>query len=74
MRQDQRSYNELRPIKITRNFIKYAEGSCLIEMGNTKVIITATIDDKVPPFKKEVAKAGLLLSIQCFQEQPSREM
>lgn len=52
MRQDQRAYDQLRPIKITRNFIKYAEGSCLIEMGNTKVIVTATIDDKVPPFKK----------------------
>ncbi|WAM34485.1 ribonuclease PH [Caldicellulosiruptor morganii] len=52
MRPDQRAYNELRPIKITRNFIKYAEGSCLIEMGNTKVIVTATVDDKVPPFKK----------------------
>lgn len=52
MRQDQRNYNQLRPIKIIRNFIKYAEGSCLIEMGNTKVIVTATIDDKVPPFKK----------------------
>lgn len=52
MREDQRNHDELRPIKIARNFIKYAEGSCLIEVGNTKVIVTATVDDKVPPFKK----------------------
>jgi len=52
MKEDQRNHDELRPIKITRKFIKYAEGSCLIEVGNTKVSVTATGDDKVPPFKK----------------------
>jgi len=52
IRLDGRASDELRPIRITRNFIKYAEGSCLIEMGDTKVICTATIEDKVPPFLK----------------------
>lgn len=52
IRLDGRASDELRPIKITRNFIKYAEGSCLIEMGDTKVICTASIEDKVPPFLK----------------------
>lgn len=52
MRSDGRANNELRPIKITTNYIKYAEGSVLIEMGDTKVICTATIEDKVPPHKK----------------------
>lgn len=52
IRLDGRASDELRPIKITRNFIKYAEGSCLIEFGDTKVICTASVEDKVPPFLK----------------------
>jgi len=52
IRLDGRGSDELRPLKITRNFIKYAEGSCLIEMGDTKVICTASVEDKVPPFLK----------------------
>lgn len=52
IRLDGRANDQLRPIKITRNFIKYAEGSCLIEMGDTKVICTASIEEKVPPFLK----------------------
>ena len=52
IRLDGRAADELRPMKITRNFIKYAEGSCLIEMGDTKVICTASVEDKVPPFLK----------------------
>ncbi|HHV59320.1 MAG TPA: ribonuclease PH [Clostridiaceae bacterium] len=52
MRVDGRNYSELRKVKITRNYIKHAEGSVLIETGDTKVICTATVDDKVPPFKK----------------------
>lgn len=52
MRFDGRKNNELRKIKITRNYISHAEGSVLIEFGNTRVICTASVDDKVPPFKK----------------------
>ncbi len=51
---DGRAADELRPVKITRKFIKYAEGSCLIEIGDTKVICTATIDDKVPAWRKGI--------------------
>lgn len=51
-RSDGRKNDELRPVTITRRYIKYAEGSCLIEMGETKVICTATIEDKVPQFMK----------------------
>lgn len=47
---DGRKYNELRPFSVTRKYVKHAEGSVLIEMGDTKVICTATISDKVPPF------------------------
>ncbi len=53
MRVDGRRADELRPVKITRNFIKHAEGSALIEIGDTKVICTATIEEKVPPFLKD---------------------
>ena len=51
-RLDGRKEEELRSVKITKNFIKHAEGSVLIEMGDTKVICTATVEEKVPPFKK----------------------
>ncbi|MCX7885618.1 MAG: ribonuclease PH [Caloramator sp.] len=49
---DGRQSNEIRPYKITRNYIMHAEGSVLVESGNTKVICTASIEDKVPPFLK----------------------
>lgn len=51
-RVDGRENNEMRSIKITRNYLMHAEGSVLIEFGNTKVICTASIEDKVPPFLK----------------------
>lgn len=47
---DGREPNEMRPIKITKDYIPQAEGSALIEIGNTKVICTATIEHKVPYF------------------------
>ena len=51
-RSDGRKDNELRKVKVTKNYIKYAEGSCLIEIGDTKVIATATVENSVPPFLK----------------------
>ncbi|KYO68707.1 ribonuclease PH [Thermovenabulum gondwanense] len=50
VRTDGRKNNEIRPVKIVRHYNKYAEGSVLIECGDTRVICTATVDDKVPPF------------------------
>src|ERR1700682_6474981 len=52
LRVDGRRKDQLRPVKVTRNFIIHAEGSVLIEMGDTKVICTASIEEKVPPFLK----------------------
>src|SRR5690554_5258401 len=49
-RVDGRQPGQLRPVEITRNFIKHAEGSVLIAVGDTRVICTATIEEKVPPF------------------------
>lgn len=50
VRVNKRKNDEIRDVKITRNYTKYAEGSVLIEMGETKVICTASIEEKVPPF------------------------
>ena len=51
-RADGRSPLELRPVQLTTGYTKYAEGSVLIEMGATRLICTATIEDRVPPFLK----------------------
>ncbi|AKF92277.1 ribonuclease PH [Brevibacillus laterosporus] len=59
MRLDGRSSDQLRPVKITRNYIKHAEGSCLIEVGDTKVICTATLEEKVPPFMRNGGKGWI---------------
>jgi len=52
-RVDGRRKDEVRPVTITRNFIKHAEGSVLMEMGGTKVICTASVEEKVPPFLRD---------------------
>jgi len=49
-RRDGRAADKMRKVKIIRDYIKYAEGSCLIELGNTKVICTASVEESVPPF------------------------
>ena len=52
MRQNNRAYNELRKIEIIPNVNAYAEGSCLIKCGNTHVLCTASVDDKLPAWLK----------------------
>ncbi len=52
MRPSQRLPDQLRSIRITRHYTKHAEGSVLIECGDTKVICTASVEEKVPPHKK----------------------
>ncbi len=47
---DGRGFDKLRKVNITRNFLKYAEGSCLVEFGNTKVVCSASVEESVPPF------------------------
>ncbi|MDA7857968.1 ribonuclease PH [bacterium] len=53
MRKDGRQNSKIRPIKITRNYTMHAEGSVLIEVGNTKVICTASFQEKVPPHLRD---------------------
>src|SRR3989344_3061979 len=52
VRKDGRGQDKLRKVNITRNYNKYAEGSCLIELGNTRLICTASVEEYVPPFLK----------------------
>lgn len=52
MRPNNREVNQVRDIKITRNYTLYAEGSVLIEFGNTKVLCNATVEETVPRFLK----------------------
>jgi ribonuclease PH len=56
VRSDGRAADDMRPVKITPDFIPSAEGSVLIEVGNTRVIVTATIEDGVPSFRKGSGK------------------
>ena len=58
-RTDGRRADELRQVRITTDFMPYAEGSALIEMGLTRVICAATLEDRVPPFKRNTGKGWL---------------
>jgi len=59
MRSDGRQLDQMRKVKIKRNVLKFAEGSCMIEMGNTKVICSASVEDKVPPFLKNTGSGWI---------------
>ena len=59
MRKDGRKSDELRAVKITRNYTKYAEGSVLVEFGDTKVLCNATVSNDVPPFLKNSGKGWI---------------
>lgn len=58
-RTDGRAADELRPAKITPGFLPYAEGSVLIEMGNTRVVCAASLEDRVPPFLRNSGQGWL---------------
>ncbi len=56
MRHDNRLAEQLRPTRITPNFLMHPEGSVLVEAGKTKVICTASVEDRVPPFRRNSGK------------------
>lgn len=58
-RHDGRKNDEIRDIKITRKYISHADGSVFIEMGNTRIVCTATIEEKVPPFLRGKGKGWI---------------
>ncbi len=72
MRLDGRKEGALRPLKITRNFLKDVEGAVLIEMGDTKVICTATVDARVPPFLRD-KKRGWVTAEYAMIPRSSKE-
>lgn len=59
MRKDGRKNDEMRPVRITCNYLKTAEGSVLIEVGDTRVICTASIEERVPPFLKDTGRGWI---------------
>jgi len=58
MRRDGRLPDKMRRVTIERNFIKHAEGSCLISLGDTKVVCTASVEERVPAFVEELGGGG----------------
>lgn len=78
MRNDGRRPDEMRPIEIICNYLKYAEGSVLITVGDTKVICSASVEEKVPPFLKGTGKgwvtAEYALLPRATQERTAREV
>ena len=59
MRFEERQENAIRTVKITRNYIEHAEGSALIEVGKTRVLCVASVEEKVPPFLKGSGKGWI---------------
>ncbi len=59
VREDGRKFDEIRPLNITRNYLKWPEGSVLVEIGETKVIVTASVEDSVPRFLKNSGKGWI---------------
>ena len=59
MRADGRGDEELRPVRITPGFIEHAAGSVLVEMGGTRVICTASLEDRVPPFLRKTGRGWI---------------
>lgn len=72
LRVDGREPFQLRPIHIETNYLMHPEGSVLISVGNTKVICTATIEDRVPHFMRGKEKAGLPQNILCSRGRPNQ--
>lgn len=58
-RTDGRAYDELRPVKITPGYLPYAEGSVLIEMGLTRVVCSASVDERVPQFLRNTGQGWI---------------
>src|SRR6266849_5337617 len=77
-RTDGRAVDELRAVKITPGYLPYAEGSALIEMGQTRVICSASLEDRVPPFLRNSGKgwvtAEYAMLPRATQQRTQREV
>ena len=59
MRPSRRQPDELRPVSLERGVVKYAEGSCFVRFGDTHVLVTATLEDRLPPWLKGQARGWI---------------
>ena len=59
MRPSARAPDELRPVSLERGVVKYAEGSCMVKFGDTHVLVTATLEDRLPPWLKGQARGWI---------------
>jgi ribonuclease PH len=77
VRTDGRAANELRPVKISPGYLPYAEGSVLIEMGETRVICSASVDERLPPFLRNSGQGWITAEYSMLpratQQRTSRE-
>ncbi|HEX9630347.1 MAG TPA: ribonuclease PH [Pyrinomonadaceae bacterium] len=77
-RTDGRACDELRPVKITRGFLPYAEGSVLIEMGLTRVVCSASVEERLPPFLRNSGQGWITAEYSMLpratQQRTSREI
>jgi len=69
-REDGRALDETRLTTLTRSYARYAEGSCLIQVGETKVLCTASVEDKVPPFLKGQGQGWLTAEYAMLTRSP----
>src|SRR3954463_15876350 len=74
MRSDQRTPDQLRSITITPNYLEHAEGSVLIEAGRTRVICTASVEDRVPPFLRGTGKGWVTAEYGMLPRSTSTRM
>ncbi|MBI3318656.1 MAG: ribonuclease PH [Candidatus Omnitrophica bacterium] len=72
MRLDQRSESTLRPVSITREYLKFAEGSCLIELGNTRVVCSASVEEKQPLFLQNKSSGWITAEYGMLPRSTSR--
>lgn len=74
MRIDKRKPNDLRPVFLGPSFAKHAEGSCFVKYGDTHVICTATIEEKVPPFLRNTGKGWITAEYGMLPRSTSERM
>jgi ribonuclease PH len=65
MRPADRAAQQVRPLTLTRNYTKHAEGSVLVEFGDTKVLCTATVEEGVPRFLKGQGQGWITADMVC---------
>ncbi|HWN10847.1 MAG TPA: ribonuclease PH [Pyrinomonadaceae bacterium] len=78
VRTDGRAFDQLRDVKITPGFLPYAEGSVLIEMGQTRIVCAASVDDRVPPFLRNSGQGWITAEYSMLpratQQRKAREI